>query len=107
MATSNRWISPTKSHGWELGFNQPKIRQQQNQIFAAAKTSGLSTLSEGDTCGGATECADESERSWHRLSIPFPEMQQQRRCQVQLVMASNLWTLGTICALLRTQPLVS
>jgi len=94
MATSNRWISPTKSHGWELGFNQPKIRQQQNQIFAAAKTSGLSTLSEGDTCGGATECADESERSWHRLPIPFPEMQQQRRCQVQLVMASNLWTLG-------------
>jgi hypothetical protein len=34
------------------------------------------------------------ERSWHRLSFPFPEMQQQRRCQVQLVMASNLWTLG-------------
>jgi len=45
MATSNRWISPTKSHGWELGFNQPKIRQQQVlRLYEVVDISHMMTL---------------------------------------------------------------
>jgi len=93
MATSNRWISPTKSHGWALTNPRFVSNRIRSLLLHLQKPLGSLLVSEGDTCGGATEWTDEV-RSWHLLSFPFPEMQQQRRCQVQLVMASNLWTLG-------------